>query len=236
MAQGRFIAYYRVSTQKQGQSGLGLDAQKEAVRSYLDGGKWKLIAEFVEIETGKGSNALERRPQLRAALALCKKQKATLIIAKLDRLARNVAFISGLMETGIEFRAADLPTADPFMLHIYAAVAEQERKMIGRRTREALAAAKARGVKLGIAGPDNLRRAIKLGTAGPANLRHVIEQRQADAAAYAEGLREVMQGLKELKLSQRAIADEMNNREIDAPRGGKWYLPTVQRVMARLAA
>jgi DNA invertase Pin-like site-specific DNA recombinase len=232
MAHGKFVAYYRVSTQKQGQSGLGLEAQKAGVLSYLDGGGWKLIEEFTEVETGKGANALDRRPQLCAALALCKKQKATLVIAKLDRLARNVHFVSGLIESGVEFVAADMPQANKTMIQMYAVMSEWERDAISKRTKEALAAAKARGVKLGTAGPANLRRAIKLGTAGPANLRHVIEQRQAEAAAYAEGLRGVMLGLK--SLSQRAIRDKLNDDDIAAPRGGQWHLQTVQRVMARL--
>ena len=220
MAHGKFVAYYRVSTQKQGQSGLGLEAQKAGVLSYLDGGGWKLIEEFTEVETGKGANALDRRPQLRAALALCKKQKATLVIAKLDRLARNVHFVSGLIESGVEFVAADMPQANKTMIQMYAVMSEWERDAISKRTKEALAAAKARGVKLG--------------TAGPANLRHAIDQRQAEADAYAEKWRGVLLGLKSRGFRQRAIADEMNSRDIKSPRGGQWHLPTVQRVMARL--
>jgi DNA invertase Pin-like site-specific DNA recombinase len=220
MAHGKFVAYYRVSTQKQGQSGLGLEAQKAGVLSYLDGGGWKLIEEFTEVETGKGANALDRRPQLRAALALCKKQKATLVIAKLDRLARNVHFVSGLIESGVEFVAADMPQANKTMIQMYAVMSEWERDAISKRTKEALSAAKARGVKLG--------------TAGPRNLRRVIDQRQAEADAYAENLRGVLLGIK--NLSQRAIANKMNSLGIKSPHGGQWHLPTVQRVMARLAS
>jgi DNA invertase Pin-like site-specific DNA recombinase len=221
MAYGKFVAYYRVSTQKQGQSGLGLEAQKASVLSYLDGGGWKLVAEFTEVETGKGANALDRRPQLRAALALCKKQKATLVIAKLDRLARNVHFVSGLIESGVEFVAADMPHANKTMIHIHAAMSEWERDAISKRTKEALSAAKARGVKLG--------------TAGPRNLRRVIDQRQAKADEYAAKLRGMLLDLKARGLSQRAIADELNALGIKAPRGGKWHLQTLQRVMARFA-
>src|SRR5579862_7563773 len=109
MAEGRFVAYYRVSTQQQGRSGLGLEAQRKTVTDYLNGGRWDLIGEFTEVETGKGDDALDKRPQLRAALVFCKKRKATLIIAKLDRLSRDVHFISGLLKTGVEFRAAEMP-------------------------------------------------------------------------------------------------------------------------------
>src|SRR5438874_8173114 len=111
--EGRFVAYYRVSTQEQGRSGLGLAAQEQAVRDYLNGGAWELAGAFTEMETGKGSNALSKRPQLRAALDMARKAKATLVIAKLDRLARNVAFIAGLMETGVPFVAVDMPHARP---------------------------------------------------------------------------------------------------------------------------
>jgi DNA invertase Pin-like site-specific DNA recombinase len=145
MANGKFIAYYRVSTQKQGQSGLGLEAQEQAVLTYLNGGEWDLVQKFVEVETGKGSDALDRRPQLKAALEMCKKQKATLLIAVLDRLGRNVHFISGLMESGIDFVSVESPNDSPFMLHVKAAVAEEEGRKISARTKAALQAAKARG-------------------------------------------------------------------------------------------
>lgn len=145
MAQGRFVAYFRVSTARQGQSGLGLEAQQAAVRSYLNGGSWQLVAEVVEVESGKRAD----RPKLAEALRLCRLHKATLIIAKLDRLARNVAFVSSLMESGVEFTAVDFPHANRLTVHILAAVAEHEAKMISDRTKAALAAAKARGIKLG---------------------------------------------------------------------------------------
>src|SRR3954469_11857326 len=145
MHQRKFVAYYRVSTEKQGRSGLGLEAQQEAVRSYLNGGGWHLMAEVVEVESGKKND----RPRLAEALRLCRLHGAILIIAKLDRLARNVAFISNLMESGVEFTAVDFPQANRLTVHILAAVAEHEREMISRRTKDALAAAKARGTKLG---------------------------------------------------------------------------------------
>ncbi|WP_235869986.1 recombinase family protein [Shigella boydii] len=149
MANGKFIAYYRVSTTKQGKSGLGLAAQREAVSAYIRITAGEVVDEFEEIETGKDSNALERRPQLRAALAVCKKQGATLLIAKLDRLARNVHFVTGLIETGINFVAADMPHADKVMIQMHAVMSEHERDQISARTKAALAAAKARGKVLG---------------------------------------------------------------------------------------
>ena len=142
---GKFVAYYRVSTDKQGQSGLGLDAQRQAVMTYLNGGPWKLIAEHTEVETGKRAD----RPELQKALAACRKLKAKLVIAKLDRLSRNLAFIATLMDSNVEFIAADNPHANRLTVHILAAVAEYERTAISERTRAALQAAKHRGVKLG---------------------------------------------------------------------------------------
>src|SRR5215471_699034 len=145
MAEGKFIAYYRVSTKRQGRSGLGLEAQEAAVRDFLNGGNWRLVKEFTEIESGKRTD----RPQLEKAFQACRVYGAKLIIAKLDRLARNVAFISNLMESGVEFEAVDFPQANRLTIHIMAAIAEHEAKMISDRTRAALAAAKARGKRLG---------------------------------------------------------------------------------------
>jgi DNA invertase Pin-like site-specific DNA recombinase len=142
---GNFVAYYRVSTDRQGQSGLGLDAQRSAVMAYLNGGSWKLVAEFTEVESGKNSD----RAQLRAAQAACKKHRAKLVIAKLDRLSRNVAFVANLREAGTDFVAVDNPHANKPMVQMMAVFAEMERDAISKRTKEALAAAKARGVQLG---------------------------------------------------------------------------------------
>jgi DNA invertase Pin-like site-specific DNA recombinase len=142
---GKFVSYLRVSTQQQGRSGLGLEAQKESVAGFLNGGRWKLVEEVVEVESGKRSD----RPQLARALSLCRVHRATLLVANLDRLARNVAFISSLMEAGIAFQAVDLPNANNLTVHIMAAMAEYEAKAISERTKVALAAAKARGTKLG---------------------------------------------------------------------------------------
>lgn len=165
MANEKFIAYYRVSTQKQGASGLGLEAQQEAVARYLNGGEWELVGRFVETESGKGADALAKRPQLRAALDACRKSGAKLLIAKLDRLARNVHFITGLMEASrgngknaVKFVACDIPDANDLTIHLMAAFAEHEAKRISERTKDALAMAKKRGVVLGRAGADNLKR------------------------------------------------------------------------------
>jgi DNA invertase Pin-like site-specific DNA recombinase len=161
---GKYIAYYRVSTQKQGASGLGLEAQQEAVARYLGGGASELAGEFVETETGKGADALAKRPQLRAALEACRKTGAKLLIAKLDRLARNVHFITGLMEaakgngrSAVKFVACDMPEANDLTIHIMAAFAEHEAKRISERTKDALKVAKARGKCLGVAGAANLQ-------------------------------------------------------------------------------
>src|SRR3984893_18460178 len=140
MARGKFIGYLRVSTEKQGLSGLGLEAQRKAIEDYLNGGRWELLAEYVEIESGKRSD----RPELAATLAHSKTTGATLVIAKLDRLSRNVAFISNLMESGVDFVAADMPMANRLTVHVLAAVAEHEREMISERTKRALGSIKVR--------------------------------------------------------------------------------------------
>jgi len=219
MANGKFIAYYRVSTQKQGQSGLGLEAQEQAVLNYLNGGEWELIQKFVEVETGKGADALEKRPQLKAALEMCKKQKATLLIAVLDRLGRNVHFISGLMESGVDFISVESPNDSPFMLHVKAAVAEEEGRKISARTKAALQAAKVRGAVLG--------------AAGAANLNPNIEARQKAAADFAGKLKGNVEGMKARGLTQRAMVAEMNTLGIKSAKGGTWSLVQLQRVMAR---
>lgn len=222
MANGKFIAYYRVSTARQGASGLGLEAQQEAVRQYLNGGAWELVGTFQEVETGKGPDALAKRPQLRAALDACRKQGAALVIAKLDRLARNVHFVSGLMESRVKFVACNMPEANELTIHIMAAFAEHEAKRISQRTKDALAVAKARGVELG--------------KAGAANLRPNHEQRQQEADAFAEKLRPMFAGMAMHQLSQRAMVAELNQVGVPAPRGGEWRLSQVQRILERLGA
>ncbi|WP_332328386.1 recombinase family protein [Burkholderia contaminans] len=221
MANGKFVAYYRVSTQKQGASGLGLDAQREAVARYLNGGDWELVGEFTETETGKGANALAMRPQLRAALDLCRKIGARLLIAKLDRLARNVHFISGLMESKVQFVACDMPEANELTIHIMAAFAEHEAKRISERTKDALRAAKARGVVLG--------------ATGSANLKQNIEARQTAANTFAESLSPVLSGFKASGLNQRQMVEQLNKLGIKTVRGGEWSLMQLQRVLKRIA-
>jgi len=218
--EGKYIAYYRVSTQQQGRSGLGLEAQRASVAAYLNDRRWEMLREFTEVETGKGANALDKRPQLRAALKLCKKRNATLLVAKLDRLARNVHFLSGLMESRVKFMAVDMPDVNRLTVHVLAAVAEHEREMISMRTRDALAAAKARGVKLG--------------TAGSLNLRRVNDRRHTYANEHAMKVQAIIQGMQSQTLAQRAIVAKLNGLGVKAPRGGMWHLATLQRVLARL--
>ena len=221
MQAGNFIAYLRVSTARQGQSGLGLEAQRHAVANYIQGGAGTPCGEFIEVESGKGSNALARRPQLRMALDACKKHRATLVIAKLDRLARNVHFISGLLESGVEFVAADMPEANKVMLHMHAVMAEWERDQISARTKAALAAAKARGVQLGVAGRENLNRNVHL--------------RKTMADDFAGKLRGILTGFRAAGLTQRAMVTELTALGICPPNGGAgWSLIQVQRVLARL--
>src|SRR5258706_10612390 len=150
MSEGKFIAYYRVSTARQGRSGLGLEAQRNAVMDHLNGGKWRLVAEHTEVESGKRTD----RPELARAIGACRRHRATLIIAKLDRLSRDAHFLLGLQKAGVEFIAADMPTANRLTVGIMALVAEEERRLISKRTKEALAAAKRRGVKLGCPRPE----------------------------------------------------------------------------------
>lgn len=223
MSRGRYVAYYRVSTAKQGKSGLGLDAQRKAVHDYLNGGSWTLLTEFVEVESGKADD----RPQLQSALAQCELTGATLIVAKLDRLSRNVAFLATLQDSGTRFVAADMPEANEITIHIMAAVAQAERKAISRRTKEALAAAKARGVRLGGARGNlhDLRRGPSVSAA-------------ARGAASTARARKVAQQLELIKsgrsLSLRDLAAELNSRGIGAPRGGAWSAAQVKRVLERV--
>jgi DNA invertase Pin-like site-specific DNA recombinase len=208
------VSYVRVSTQKQGKSGLGLDAQRAANQRFAEAHGYDITAEYCEVETGKGADALDRRPQLATALKAAKKAKCPVLVAKLDRLSRDVHFISGLMAHRVSFIVSELgPHVDPFMLHIYAAVAQQERKAISDRTRAGLAAAKARGQVLG----------------NPA----LAKANQAAAAGRAEALREVFAELADLTL--RDAADELNRRGITTPTGAAWSSVTVMRVRQRLA-
>ena len=223
MAQGRFVAYYRVSTDRQGRSGLGLEAQQEAVRSYLDGGSWQLVEEVVEVESGKRND----RPKLAEALKLCRLHGATLIIAKLDRLARNVAFVSNLMESGVDFVAVDFPQANRLTVHILAAVAEHEAAMISQRTRAALAAAKARGKKLG-GDRGNIAAIGGLGNRASA----IVRKQRSDKRAG--DLVPVIRSIQAGGASLRQVATELTRRGITAARGGRWSAVQVKRVLERV--
>lgn len=220
MAQGKFVSYLRVSTARQGRSGLGLEAQRKAVSDYLNGGAWELSGEFVEVESGK----LDGRPQLEAALAMCELTGATLVVAKLDRLSRNVAFLAALQDSGARFVAADMPEANELTIHIMAAVAQAERKAISKRTKEALAAAKARGAKLGGArgNADDLRK-------GPAASAIIRSKTSGDRAAKVLRQIETLQAAGVITL--RAIADRLNAAGITTPRGGTWGASQVKRVL-----
>jgi DNA invertase Pin-like site-specific DNA recombinase len=214
------IPYIRVSTAKQGRSGLGLEAQLEAIARFAQAEGFELLPEHVEIETGKGADAIERRPILKAALDDARKAKAPVIVAKLDRLSRDVAFVAGLMASRVPFIVAELGAdADPFMLHIYAAFAQKERAEISRRTKVALAQAKARGVELGKHG------------------RNVLAPKNREAAQErATALRSVFTAKLEAGKSLRTIAAELNAEGVPTPKGGEWHLTSVKRMVDRLAA
>jgi DNA invertase Pin-like site-specific DNA recombinase len=218
-----YIAYLRVSTQKQGQGGLGMEAQQEAIKRFIRDGD-TLAGMFVEVESGRDCE----RPQLTAAMEACRRTGARLLIAKLDRLARSVRFISTLMESEVKFTACDMPDADPFRLHIEAAIAEEEARKISARTKAALAAAKARGVRLGgYRGVPPVREAGVKGNA----------VRAATAHARAMSLRPVIDELRASGASTLvAIGEGLNARGIVAPRGGKWQAPQVRRLLQVAAA
>jgi DNA invertase Pin-like site-specific DNA recombinase len=210
------VAYLRVSTAQQGRSGLGLEAQRDAVRRYAEQAGLAILSEYVEVETGKGSNALAKRPQLLAALADAKRTKARLVLAKLDRLARNVHFISGLMETGVDFAVADMPDADKFRLHLEAVIAEEEAGRISKRTKEALAAAKAKGTQLGKHG------------------QLLAVRRKAEAAERVAPLAPIFTAMKAEGLSLRAMVTSLNERGLASPAGGKWHVTNLRRALGRL--
>lgn len=209
-----FVAYYRVSTDRQGESGLGLEAQRHAVARYVGGGR--LLAEFQEIESGKKH---ANRPKLAAALDHCRKHRATLIIATLDRLARNVYFISGLMESGVPFIAADAPHDEPVMLHMRAAWAEEESRKISHRTRAALQAAKARGTKLG----------------NPRWHEGSLERARAarNPIPPAPQVVELMQSYRRQGMTLRAIAAQLNGMGLLTPRGCRWHLEPIRKALTR---
>ena len=217
----KFVTYLRVSTERQGQSGLGLEAQRAAVAAHVLV-RGEVVSEFVEVESGKRTD----RPELARALAEAKRAGAVLLIAKLDRLARNVAFIANLLESGVEVTAADMPEANRFVLHIMAAVAEQEGRAISERTRAALAAAKARGIKLGwsmLSRQAEQRQAAQKGVA----------VRMAKADDFAANVLPIVRELQSSGMSLRGVANTLNERGVRTARGGKWQAATVRNVLAR---
>lgn len=211
----RYVVYLRVSTKEQGKSGLGLEAQGRDIEIFLDSHPGEVIATLCDV----GSGADTDRPEFQKALALTKKQRAVLVVAKLDRLSRDVADIAALMKT-IRFRVATMPDAREFEVHIYAALAEQERKFISERTKAALAAARARGVKLG---------GYRKGALDNAN-----KMRATDADAFAEKTYPVVRAFMDQGLSLRGVADRLNATGVATPNDGKWQAVTVRRLVKRV--
>lgn len=209
----QYIAYYRVSTARQGASGLGLDAQRSATAQFVMSSGGNLVSEHTEVESGR----LNNRPELDAAVEVCRKTGATLLIAKLDRLARNVAFIANLLESGVKFVAVDMPNADRFMLHVYAAMAEEEGRRISERTKLALASAKARGVELG------------------RNGKVLAQRHQREARAFANSIESTLRTLIEVEgASFRVAASRLNEMGISTARGGNWHPTSVYRTWRRV--
>jgi len=217
------IAYLRVSTRQQQRSGLGIDAQRATIERFAAAELLTISAEFVEFESGKGFDALDRRPQLAAALASAKASKCSAVVAKLDRLSRDVAFVAGLMAQRVPFMVAELGRdADPFMLHLYAALAEKERRLIAERTKAALVAKKAAGARLG--NPHNLDHA---GNTGRAALINAADQ-------FASDLCPVLQAIRATgAITLASMAIELNRRGIRSARGGKWHRSSVRNLLER---
>jgi DNA invertase Pin-like site-specific DNA recombinase len=216
------VTYIRVSTSQQGRSGLGIEAQRTALVQFAKAESFEIAQEFIEVETGKGSDALDRRPQLKAALAAARKLRCHVVVAKLDRLSRDVHFISGLMVHKVPFLVAELgPDVDPFVLHLFAALAEKERALISTRTRQALSAAKARGVSLGNPKLSEARRSA-------------IGAVKSEANRYAANVLPIIrEAQKAGARTLRDIAEVLNARGIPTARGGQWHAKSVANILAR---
>ena len=216
------VTYIRVSTSSQGRSGLGIEAQRQVLSQFVKAEGFEVVREFVEVETGKGADALDRRPQLKAALAAAKKLRCQVGVAKLDRLSRDVHFISGLMAHKVPFVVAELGSdVDPFVLHLFAALAEKERSLISTQTRQALSAAKARGVTLGNPRLHEAR-------------RNAVEAVKAEADRYAANVLPIIREAQKAGASTlRQIAEALNARGIPTARGGHWYAQSVANVLER---
>lgn len=219
------VAYYRVSTDRQGKSGLGVEAQRAAVEAFAASNGYSLVSEHVEVETGKGADALDRRPQLAAALAAARKLKCAVIVAKLDRLSRDVAFIAGLMAQRVPFVVAELgEDVDPFVLNMYAALAEKERSLISRRTKDALARLKANGAQLG-----NRTNLVEAGKAGAAANAREVDTFAANVLPLIDTVK--AGGVTSL----RGIAGALNACAVRTARGGEWTAVQVKRIIDRAA-
>lgn len=231
---GSFVAYYRVSTTGQGVSGLGLEAQQDAVASFLNGGAWTLAGEFTEVESGKVSD----RPRLSEAIALCKATGSKLIIAKLDRLSRDVHFLTGLEKVGVEFVACDMPQATKFTVHIMAAVAQQEREAISARTKAALGSIKARIEANGshVSKKGNVITRLGSSRGFPETMREASKTvRIAKADQHAAKVAPTIMTLRATGMSLQEVADHLNTLGVPTPRGAKWAATTVQRAEKRAA-
>ncbi|WP_316186328.1 MULTISPECIES: recombinase family protein [unclassified Bradyrhizobium] len=222
MQRAPLVTYVRVSTSGQGRSGLGIEAQRQVISQFASAEGFEVVREFVEVETGKGADALDRRPQLKAALAAARKLRCHVGVAKLDRLSRDVHFISGLMAHKVPFVVAELgPDVDPFVLHLFAALAEKERSLISTRTKQALAAAKARGVSLG---NPRLHAARK----------SAVETVKAEADRYAANVLPIIREAQKAGAGTlREIAAALNARGIATARGGQWYAQSVANILER---
>lgn len=226
------VAYLRVSTDRQGSSGLGLEAQREAVTRYARDNELTVVAEYVEVETGKGANALARRPELSAALAEAKRAKGTLIVAKLDRLTRNTRFLLTLLDSGADVAFADLPhlkgPMGRYMVTNMAGLAELEAGMISERTKKALAAAKARGCKA----DGTPYQGGSLGSNG----KVLAAQNKARALDQLAPIAPILSEMRERRLSMRKMVAELNERGIKSPANGQWHLANLDRALRRIAA
>jgi DNA invertase Pin-like site-specific DNA recombinase len=220
MSSPRFIAYRRVSTAEQGKSGLGLEAQAAAIARLVADRGGRLIGDFEEVQTGKGSDALDRRPVLAEALKAAKAKKATLVVSRLDRLSRNLHFVSGLIDQGaLDLLVADMPQADKRMLQVFAMVGEWERDAIASRIKAALQAKKARGEAVG----------------HPASLQPHNTLRATEAARFAEKLRPTLRAFEGQQMTQRQMVDALNSAGTRTAQGGQWSLMQLQRVLSRLS-
>ena len=221
MNAGKCVTYFRVSTKRQGDSGLGLEAQKSAVQRFLQGGCWNLVAEFMEVESGK----LDKRPKLQEALRLCRVTGSKLVVAKIDRLSRNLGFLISLQEAGVPFVCADNPNANELTIHLLSVLAQHERQVISERTKAALQAAKVRGVKLGNPGIRDLR---------PNKREAANAARIVIADSFVEDVAEIITDIQETGVDSLAgIARELNSRGIPAQKGGPWQATQVRRVLHR---